>query len=106
MVGREQGRIRWREKKETRLRKSEKGVELVLKAIKTKQKKMRKIVVSQFIQIRKCFKASNQRLLVRERADRKGTHAYFMPSQGNLLLYGKYCTSAACVYACACQTEN
>lgn len=60
---------------------------------------MRKIVVSQFIQIRKCFKASNQRLLVQERADRKGTHAYFMPSQGNLLLYGKYCTSAACVYA-------
>lgn len=43
MVGREQGRIRWREKKETRLRKSEKGVEEVFKAIKTKQKKCAKL---------------------------------------------------------------
>lgn len=43
MVGREQGRIRWREKKETRLRKSEKGVELVLKAIKKRKKKSAKL---------------------------------------------------------------
>lgn len=39
-------------------------------------------------------------------SDRKGPKAHFMSSQGNLLYQNKYYTYAACVYACACQTER
>lgn len=91
----------WRGKKETRLRKSEKSVGEVLKSLK---QKAQKCTISKFlIQIRKCFKTHSIKAVgTRELTGRDPC----MSSPEILLEYSKYCTSAACVYACVCARQR
>ena len=73
----EKGRMCWRGKKETRLRKSEKSVGEVFKPLK---QNAQKCTVSKFLfQIRKCIKAQHEDWWYHS-ADRKGPHAHFMSS--------------------------
>lgn len=94
MDGREE-KMCWREKKETRLWKSENSVRKVLSPRNKMQKK------------RYGFKIPlpNKEMKADATSDRKGPKAHFMSSKGNLLLQSKYHTYAARVCACACQTE-
>lgn len=77
-----EGRMCCRGNKEARLRKAEKSVGEVLKPLK---QNAQKCLVSKFLfQIRKCIKAQHEGWWY-QRADRKGPHANFMSSLGNLL---------------------